>query len=153
MAKVDLNGITVEEINRNSNSVYAANIVSGEIHAVVCRHSKNGNVMLAIEGKALNCKGFDGSTFATDGCILYNPPLTKRIVEACDDSDASIFIVKGAVTKTAPASKPSSDTVTSKEGLKKEMADLQGKFFSLTPTDQAAAKARMDAIETLLKNA
>ena len=110
MAKCNLNGITVEEINRNSTKAFAANIVSGEIFQVVCRHSKSGNILLVVEGKALTCKGFDGNTFIADGCILYNPPLTKQIVEACDDSDTVVFIVNGAVSKTAPAS---TDTVVS----------------------------------------
>ena len=117
MAKVDLNGITVEEINRNSNTAFAANIISGEIFRVTCRHSKNNNVILAVEGFALNCKGFDGSTFVTEGCFLYNPPLVRAIVESCDDSTDSLFIINGAVSKTAPAA--STDTV---EELKKEKA-------------------------------
>ena len=154
MAKLDLNGVTVEEINRNSATAYAANIVSGEIQAVVCRHSKNGNVLLAIEGKALTCKDFNNSSFTADGCILYNPPLTKAIIDLCDNSDASIFIVKGAVTKTAPApSKPTSDTVLSKEELQKEKAELQAKFFSLSDTEQMEAKSRIETIEKALKTA
>ena len=151
MARCNLNGITVEEINRNSNNTYAASITSGEIFRVVCRHSKNGNVVLAIEGKALTCKGFNGDTFAADGCFLYNPPLTKQIVEACDNSDASIFIVNGAVSKTAPASKPSTDVVLSKEDLMKERDSLQAKFFSLTAAEQEAARAHLAKIEAELK--
>jgi len=117
MAKLNLNGVTLDEVRSNSNSAYAANIVSGEIHTVVCRHSKNGNVLLSIEGKALACKGFDGSTFVADGCILYHPPLTKQIVEACDGSDDGIYIIKGVVTKTAPATVTTSDTVKPKADL------------------------------------
>ena len=146
MAKLDLNGVTLDEVKSNANSSYAANIISGEIYSVVCRHSKNGNVLLAVEGKALSCKSFDGSSFVADGCILYNPPLTKTIVAACDDSESSLFIVKGAVTTTAPASKPSSDTVASKEELQaeKKKLELEGK---------KTAKSRIDAIEKTLKNA
>ena len=151
MAKIDLNGISVEEINSNANSSYAAGIDSGEIFRVVCRHSKNNNVLLAIEGKALTCKDFNNNSFVADGCFLYNPPLTKQIVEACDDTDASIFIVKGAVTKTAPASKPSSDKVVSKEELKKEMAAIQSGYFGLGGKEKEAADARLAAIEKLLK--
>lgn len=154
MAKCNLNGVTVEEINRNSNTAYAASISSGEIHTVVCRHSKNGNVLLVVEGKALSCKGFDGSTFVADGCILYNPSLTKQIVEACDDTDTPVFIVKGEVSKTAPASKPSSsDTVASKEELQKEKAELQSKFFQLSDAEQETVKSRIAAIEAALKTA
>ena len=153
MAKLDLNGVTVEEINRNATNAYAASITSGEIQKVVCRHSKNGNVLLAVEGKALTCKDFNNNSFVADGCILYNPPLTKTIVAACDDSDASIFIVKGVVTKTAPSSKPTSDTVLSKANLEKEAAEIKAKFFSLTPTEQETAKARIEAIEKALKTA
>ncbi|MCC6252294.1 MAG: hypothetical protein IT238_07535 [Bacteroidia bacterium] len=149
MAKIDLNGISVEEINRNSNSSYAASISSGEIFRVVCRHSKNGNVLLAIEGKALTCKDFNNNSFVADGCILYNPPLTKTIVAACDDSNDSIYIIKGVVTKTAPA--PSSDTVLSKEDLMKEKENIQATFFKLAEDEQKAAKSRMETIEKLLK--
>ena len=111
MAKIELNGITVEEINRNSNTAFASNIVSGEIFKVVCRHSKNGNVLLAVEGKALHCKDFNGGSFTAEGCILYNPPLVRCIVESCDDSTDSLFIINGAVSKTAPAA--STDIVVS----------------------------------------
>ena len=104
MAKIELNGITVEEINRSSMSAFASNIVSGEIFKVTCRHSKSGNILLAIEGKSLNCKGFDGGNFVADGCVLYNPPLVLRIVESCDDSTDTLYITNGAVSKTAPAS-------------------------------------------------
>ena len=151
MAKINLNGVTVEEINRNSNSSYAANIISGEIYKVACRHSKNGNVLLIIEGFALNCKDFNNNDFVADGCILYNPPLTRKIVESCDDSENSLYIANGAVTTTAPA--PSSDNVVSKEELQKEKEEIKAKYFSLTEADQAVAKARMDAIEKLLKTA
>lgn len=153
MAKLNLNGVTVEEINRNSMNSYAASIISGEIHSVACRHSKNGNVVLVIEGKALSCKAFDGSSFVADGCFLYNPPLTKMLVEACDDSDAAIYIVKGEVTKTAPASKPSSDTVVSKETLSAEMAEIKKNYFDLKGEAKAAADARLAAIEKMLKTA
>jgi hypothetical protein len=152
MAKCNLNGVTVEEINRNSANAYAAGIDSGEIQKVVCRHSKKGNVVLSIEGKALYCKAFDGSNFTADGCILYNPPLIKAIIEACDNSDASIFIVKGAVTTTAPKT-TTSDTVRSKEELQKEKAELEKGYFGLKGEEQKAAKSRIDAIEALLKTA
>ena len=151
MAKIDLNGVTLDEVKRNANSSYAASISSGEIHSVACRHSKKGNVILAIEGKALNCQGFDGSIFTADGCILYNPPLMRAIVEACDDSEASLFIVAGAVTTTAPLT--TTDKVVSKEALSAEKADIQKKYFELKGEQKAAADARLAAIETLLKNA
>ena len=111
MAKVELGSVTVEEINRNSTKAFASNIVSGEIYTVACRHSKNGNVLLAVEGKALHCKSFDGGSFTAEGCILYNPPLVRAIVESCDDSTDSLFIINGAVSKTAPAA--STDIVVS----------------------------------------
>ena len=151
MAKLDLNGVTLDEVKRNSTNAYAASISSGEIYTVVCRHSKNGNVLLAIEGKALNCKDFNNNTFVADGCILYNPPLTKTIVEACDDSTDSLHIIKGVVSKTAPA--PSTDTVVSKEELRKEKDELQKNYFSLKGDEKATADARLAAIETLLKTA
>lgn len=151
MAKCNLNGITLDEVKRNATNAYAAGIDSGEIHKVVCRHSKNGNVLLAVEGKALTCKDFNGSTFIAEGCILYNPPLVKAIIDLCDGSDASIFIIKGVVTKTAPASKPTSDIVQSKEELKKEKDELEGKFSLLKGKEKTAAKSRIDAIEAQLK--
>ena len=151
MAKIDLNGVTLDEVKSNANSSYAANIISGEIHAVSCRHSKNGNILLVIEGKALTCKSFDGSSFVVDGCILYNPPLTRAIVEACDDSTDSLHIIKGVVSKTAPA--PSSDTVKSKAELEKEKAELQKGYFNLKGEEKEAADARLAAIETQLKTA
>ena len=147
MAKVNLNGISIEEINRNSNSSYAASITSGEIFKVTARHSKNGNVLLLVEGKNLNCKDFNGDGFIADGCNLYNPALTKAIVESCDDSDAPVFIVAGTVTKTAPVS---SDKVESKTDLQKEMDEIKAKFFQLSDAEQKAATARMKAIETAL---
>ena len=150
MAKLDLNGVTLDEVKRNSTNAYAASIISGEIFSVACRHSKNGNVVLRIEGKALNCKGFNGDVFIADGCNLYNPPLTRCIVEACDDSTDSIFVVGGEVTKTAPAT-VTSDNVVPKEELQKEMAEIKAKFFQLTEAEQKAATARMKAIETALK--
>ncbi len=153
MAKCDLNGITLDEVKRNSSNAYAAGIESGEIFKVVCRHSKNGNVVLAIEGKSLSCKSFDGSNFITEGCILYNPPLTRAIVEACDNSDASIFIVNGAVSTTAPASKPTRDIVVSKTTLAQEKEEIQKNYFSLKGKEKAEADARLAAIETQLKNA
>ena len=123
MATLVLNGITLDEVKRNANNSYAASISSGEIHRVVCRHSKNNNVLLAIEGKSLNCKGFDGGSFTADGCILYNPPLVRQVVEACDNSDDVIFIVNGAVSKTAPANNASTDIVVSidKKAAKKPL--------------------------------
>ena len=151
MAKVELNGVTLDEVKRNSANAYAANIVSGEIFRVTCRHSKNNNVLLAIEGKALTCKSFDGSSFVSDGCILYNPPLTKIIVESCDDSTDSIYVINGAVTKTALV--PSSDTVLSKAELEKEKQELQTNYFGLKADQKAAADARLAAIEKLLKTA
>ena len=152
MAKCDLNGIAIEEINRNSGRAYAASITSGEIFRVTARHSKNGNVLLLVEGKALVCKGFDNNNFVADGCILYNPPMVKMLVAACDNSDASIFIVAGEVSKTAPAAE-TSDKVVSREELKKEMDELQSKYFSLKDEAKAAADARLAAIEKLLKTA
>lgn len=121
MATLNLGSVTLDEVKRSANSAYAASIISGEIFSVSCRHSKNGNVVLAIEGKALSCKGFNGDSFVVDGCFLYNPPLTRAIVEACNGDDASIFIVKGAVSTTAPATATSSDTVLSKEEETKEI--------------------------------
>ena len=153
MAKCSLNGITLDEVKSNSTNVYAASIINGEIYSVACRHSKNGNIVLVIEGKALSCKGFNGDTFVVDGCNLYNPPLTKMLVEACDDTDNSIFIVRGAVSKTAPASKPSSDKVVSKEELKKEKEEIEGKLEKLTGAEQKTAKSRLAAIEKMLKTA
>ena len=162
MAKIDLNGISVEEINSNANSSYAASISSGEIFKVVCRHSKNGNVLLAIEGKALTCKDFNNNSFVADGCILYNPPLTKTIVAACDDSNDSIYIIKGAVTKTAPATATTtSDTVVSKEDANKAIdAELRKlkKDLALEDNDAKISEltARIDALNTrkkALKNA
>ena len=151
MAKLDLNGITLDEVKSNSSNAYAAGIDSGEIQKVVCRHSKKGNVVLSIEGKALYCKAFDGSTFIADGCILYNPPLTRCIVEACDDSNDSIYIIKGVVTKTAPSSKPTSDKVTPKAELEKEAEEIKGKLEKLTGAEQKTAKSRLAAIEKMLK--
>ena len=151
MAKCDLNGIAIEEINRNSGRAYAASITSGEIFRVTARHSKNGNVLLLVEGKALVCKGFDNNNFVADGCILYNPPMVKMLVAACDNSDASIFIVAGAVSKTAPAAETTSDKVTSKEELRKEAAEIQNGYFALRGKAKAAADARLAAIENALK--
>jgi hypothetical protein len=151
MAKIDLNGISVEEINSNANSSYAASISSGEIFRVVCRHSKNGNVLLAIEGKALTCKDFNGNNFMAEGCILYNPPLTKTIVAACDNSHDSIFIVKGEVSKTAPKM-TTSDIVVSKEKLQEEKTTIQNNYFTLKGEEKAAADARLAAIEVALKS-
>jgi hypothetical protein len=153
MAKCNLNGVTLDEVKRNATNAFAAGIESGEIFAVEGCHSKNGNPMLKITGRNLRLKGFDGSTFVADGCILYNPPLIKGIIDLCDDSNDSLFIVKGAVTKTAPASKPSSDIVQSKAELEKELTEIKGKFFSLTEAEQKAAKSRMDEIEKALKTA
>ena len=150
MAKCDLNGIAIEEIQRNSNSSFAASIISGEIFRVTCRHSKKGNIILSIEGKALNCRDFNGDNFTTEGCFLYNPALTRAIVEACDDSDTPVFIVAGEVTKTAPAT---SDTVVSKTDLQKEAAEIQNGYFALPREAKAAADARLAAIEKLLKTA
>ena len=151
MAKCNLNGITVEEINRNSTNAYAAGIDSGEIFSVEGCHSKNGNPMLRVIGKNLRLKDFNGSTFIADGCILYNPPLIKAIIDLCDDSENSLYITNGAVSKTAPA--PSSDTVQSKEELRKEKAELEKGYFNLKDEEQKAAKSRIDAIEALLKTA
>ena len=121
MAKCNLNGVTLDEVRSNASNSYAASIISGEIFSVEGLHSKNGNPMLRVIGKNLACKDFNGNGFAADGCILYNPPMIKAIIEACDDTDATIFIAKGAVSKTAPASKPTSDTVLSKEEETKEI--------------------------------
>ena len=151
MAKCNLNGITVEEINRNSTNAYAAGIDSGEIFSVEGCHSKNGNPMLRVMGKALNCRDFNNRSFIADGCVLYNPPLIKAIIDLCDDSTDSLHIIKGVVSKTAPA--PSSDTVRSKEELQKEKAELEKGYFGLKGEEQKAAKSRIDAIEALLKNA
>ena len=107
--------------------------------------------MLRIEGKALTCKSFDGSTFIADGCILYNPPIIKAIIEACDNTAESIFIVAGAVSKTAPAAETTSDKVTSKEELRKEAAEIQNGYFALRGKAKAAADARLAAIENALK--
>lgn len=150
MAKLDLGSVTLDEVKSNANSSYAASISSGEIHSVVCRHSKNGNVLLVIEGKSLNCKGFDGGSFTADGCVLYNPPLVRCIVEACDGDSTPIFIVNGAVSMTAPAT-ATTDKVQSREGLQKEKAELQAKYFSLTEAEQETAKSRIAAIEKALK--
>ena len=154
MAKCNLNGVTLDEVKSNSSNVYAASITSGEIFSVVCRHSKNGNIVLSIEGKALACKGFNGDTFVVDGCFLYNPPLTRALVEACDDSNDSIYIIKGAVTKTAPATATTtSDTVVSKTDLQKEREEIQKGYFNLKGAKKEAADARLAAIETQLKTA
>ena len=153
MAKCNLNGVSLDEVKRSANNAYAAGIDSGEIFSVACRHSKNGNILLAVEGKALTCRDFNGNTFLCDGCILYNPPLTRAIVEACNGDDASIFIVGGEVSKTAPATATSSDTVLSKEELQKEAAEIKAKFFNLKGAEKAAAEARLEAIETQLKTA
>ena len=152
MAILNLNGVTLDEIQRNSRNAYAASISSGEIFSVEGCHSKNGNPMLRIAGKYIICKSFDGSTFIADGCILYNPALTRAIVEACDNTAESIYIVGGTVTKTAPAAE-TSDTVVSKEALLAEKNELQSKFFSLKDTEQETAKSRIAAIEALLKTA
>ena len=151
MAKLDLNGITLDEVKSNSNTAYAASISSGEVFSVACRHSKNGNVLLVIEGKSLNCKDFNGNNFVADGCILYNPPLVKMLVEACDDTDNSIFIVRGAVSKTAPKTTTSSDTVISKQELQKEKEEIQKNFSRLKGEKKVAAEARLEAIEAALK--
>ena len=112
-----LGSVTREEIANNAKKSYAALIKSGEIVRVECRHSKSGNVLLAVEGKSLHCTDFNNNNFEASGCILYNPAQVGCIVEACDDSNTPIFIVNGAVSKTAPAS---TDTVVSLSELKKE---------------------------------
>ena len=146
MAKLNLGEVTLDEVRSNANNSYAASISSGEIFKVACRHSKNGNVVLAIEGKDLNCKDFNGSTFIADGCFLYNPPLTKSLVEACDDTDTSIFIIKGAVSKTAPASKPTSDIVKSKEEETKEIdSKIKALQKSIAVEDDDAKIAKLNA--------
>ena len=160
MATLNLGSVTLDEVKRSANSAYAASIISGEIHSVACRHSKNGNVVLVIEGKALSCKGFNGDSFVVDGCFLYNPPLTRAIVEACNGDDASIFIVKGAVSTTAPAT-VTSDTVVPKEELEKAIdAELRKLKKDLALEDNDAKISELTAqIDTLntrkkaLKNA
>ena len=149
MAKCTLNGVTLDEVKRNASNAYAAGIESGEIFTVEGCHSKNGNPMLRVIGKNLRLKDFNGSTFIADGCILYNPPLIKAIIDLCDDSESSLHIIKGVVSKTAPA--PSSDTVKSKAELEKEKAELQKGYFNLKGEEKEAADARLAAIETLLK--
>ena len=151
MAKCNLNGVTLDEVKRNASNAYAAGIESGEIFTVEGCHSKNGNPMLRVIGKNLRLKDFNGSTFIADGCILYNPPLIKAIIDLCDDSENSLHIIKGEVTTTAPA--PSSDTVVSKEGLKKEMDEIKANYFGLQQKEKEAADARLAAIEKMLKTA
>ena len=116
MAILVLGSVTREEIAGNAGKSYAALIKSGEIFKVTCRHSKSGNILLAVEGKALHCTDFNNNNFEASGCILYNPAQVGCIVEACDDSDTVVFIVNGAVSKTAPAS---TDIVKPIEKLKK----------------------------------
>jgi len=152
MAKCNLNGVTLDEVMSNASNVYAAGISSGEIFSVDGCHSKSGKPMLRITGKNLRLKDFNGNNFKADGCILYNPPLIKEIIDLCDDSTDSIFIINGAVTKTAPAT-ATTDKVQPKSELEKEMAEIKAKFFSLTEAEQTAATARMKAIEAALKTA
>lgn len=151
MAKCNLNGVTLDEVKRNATNAYAAGIESGEIFAVEGCHSKNGNPMLKITGRNLRLKDFNNHTFIAEGCILYNPPLIKAIIDLCDDSENSLHIIKGVVTKTAPA--PSSDTVVSKTELESEKAEIQKNYFSLKNKEKEAADARLETIEKLLKTA
>lgn len=151
MAKCNLNGVTLDEVKRNSTNAYAAGIDSGEIFSLEGCHSKKGNPMLRVVGKNLRLKDFNGNNFVADGCILYNPPLIKELIDHCDDSEVPIFIVAGVVSKTAPTT--SSDTVLSKEELQKEKEKLQASYFSLKGKEKEAAEARLAAIEGLLTTA
>ena len=152
MAKCTLNGVTLDEVKRNASNAYAAGIESGEIFTVEGCHSKNGNPMLRVIGKNLRLKDFNGSTFIADGCILYNPPLIKAIIDLCDDSESSLHIIKGVVSKTAPST-TTSDTVVSKTDLQKEREEIQKGYFNLKGAKKEAADARLAAIETQLKTA
>ena len=86
--------------------------------------------------------------------VLFNPSLLEKLRLFFEKNDCPAYVSeKGEVTTTAPSSKPTSDTVLSKEELQKEMTTIQAKFFQLSEADQKAATARMKDIETALKTA
>lgn len=86
--------------------------------------------------------------------ILFNPSLLEKLRLFFEKNNTPAYISeKGEVSATAPSSKPSSDTVVSKEALLAEKTHLQNKFFKLTEAEQAEATERMKAIETALKTA
>lgn len=84
--------------------------------------------------------------------VLFNPSLLEKLRLFFEKNDCPAYVSeKGEVSATAPASKPSSDKVQSKEELQKEAEEIKAKYFNLSDIDQKAAKSRMDAIEVLLK--
>ena len=86
--------------------------------------------------------------------VLFNPSLLEKLRIFFQENDTPAYVSeKGEVSKTAPATATSSDTVLSKEELQKEAAEIKAKFFNLKGAEKAAAEARLEAIETQLKTA
>lgn len=84
--------------------------------------------------------------------ILFNPSLLEKLRLFFAANDVPAFVSeKGEVSKTAPATATTSDTVTPKTDLQKEKAELEGKLEKLTGAEQKTAKSRLAAIEKMLK--
>ena len=123
MATLILGSVTREEIANNAGNSFASLIKSGQIVKVECYHSKNGNPIIQAYGLKMVCTDFNGNDFNAEVVKLYNPAQVKNITDLCDDSTTPIFVVNGKVSKTAPATANTSDTVKPKADLLKEIGD------------------------------
>lgn len=147
-------GVSAENLQNDLATQFLGSVV-GRIDTVHISLTDKGRSKASVIGE------FIGTTFdkvktpvLTKG-ILFNPSLLEKLRLFFAANDTPAFVSeRGEVSKTAPATATTtSDTVVSKEGLKKEAEEIKAKFFSLTPTDQVAAKARIEEIEKLLKTA
>ena len=148
-----------------AEGVSAANLqndLAGQYLSNFVGRVDTAHITLTEKGRSraeIKCEGY-GITFdkvrtpiLTNG-ILFNPSLLEKLRLFFEKNNCPAYVSqKGEVSATAPATETTSDIVVSKTELEKEKAELENKFFKLTPTEQETAKSRLAAIETLLKNA
>lgn len=148
-------GVSAANLQNDLASQFLSNFV-GRIDSAHITLTDKGRSKASISGEGYGIT-FDKikTPLITKG-VLFNPSLLEKLRLFFLSNDCPAYVSeKGAVSATAPApsSKPSSDKVVSKEDLMKEKDEIKAKFFSLTPTEQETAKARMNEIETALKTA
>ena len=145
-------GVSAANLQNDLATQFLGNLV-GRIDSAHISLTDKGRSKALLNGEFVGVTFDKIKTPTINTGVLFNPSLLEKLRVFFEANDCPAHVSeKGEVSKTAPAtSKPTSDTVLSKEQLQKEKETIQSKFFSLKGKEKEAAEARLAAIEVALK--
>ena len=142
-------GVSAENLRQDLSSQFLGSVL-GRVDSAHITLTEKGRSKAFLSGEFIGVTFDKIKTPVINTGVLFNPSLLEKLRLFFLSHDVPAHInEKGEVSATAPA--PSSDTVLSKEELRKEAAEIQKSYFSLKGKTKEAADARLAAIEVALK--